>query len=125
MKKIIYIAGKYRGASTEDIRQNIQKSEGKAAEVWKKGAVAVCPHKNSAFMSGIIPEEDFINGYLELLLRCDALYLVENWRESSGARLEIEQALKHDIPVLIDSEQLDDYLGGKPYDKARVLSWLQ
>ena len=125
MKKIIYIAGKYRGANEDEIRANIRKSEQKAAEVWKKGAVAVCPHKNSAFMSGIIPEEAFIEGYMDLLLRCDALYLVDNWQASTGARLEVKQALAYNIPVLVDSQSLDDYLSGKPYDITPVLPMLQ
>lgn len=83
--KLIYIAGPYRAKSEWLVAQNIRRAEALALEVWKLGAAAICPHKNSALMGGAVPDEFFLAGDLEILKRCDAVVCTPDWRTSLGA----------------------------------------
>lgn len=49
---------------------------------------------------GKVPKyENYMRGDIELLINCDAIYLLENWGTSKGARLEkkIAEALRMEI----------------------------
>ena len=97
--KVIYIAGKYRGATAWEVEQNIRAAEDVAARVWAAGLVALCPHANARHMEGVTSDENFLAGTLELMRRCDAVVLVTNWRDSEGARAEVAEAERLGIPV--------------------------
>lgn len=111
--KVIYIAGKYFGKTHQETFVNIQVARNEAEFVWSRGGIAVCPHLNSAWMSGICPEEYFYDGYIELVKRCDALYTCWNWQDSKGAMLEVEAAKKMDMPVLHSRMAVMNYLEAK------------
>ncbi len=110
--KIIYIAGKYSARNDHEKRVNIDIAREEAEFVWANGGVALCPHLNSAWMSGICPEKNFIDGYLEILKRCDALYTCYNWRDSKGAIREVEFAIRWKIPVLFTRNNVIRFLNG-------------
>lgn len=97
--KVVYIAGKYRGPNAWAVEQNIRAAEEVAARVWAMGLVALCPHANSRHMEGVASDEHFLAGTLELMRRCDAVLCVPNWRDSVGARAEVEEAERLGLPV--------------------------
>ena len=47
--KIIYIAGKYRGNTKEEVDSNITLAKEYAIKIWKMGHACFCPHTNSAY----------------------------------------------------------------------------
>lgn len=96
--KIIYVAGPYSADTDWRRKQNIQRAEHVAAQLWKMGYYAICPHLNSAFFGGICPERVFLEGGLEMLRRSDAMILVKGWESSRGTLLEIAEAEKKKIP---------------------------
>lgn len=96
--KVIYVAGPYRGPNAWAIAQNIRRAEELALDVWRLGAVALCPHLNSMHFDGVLPDETWLNGDLELMSRCDAVILAPGWHASSGAQAEVQQA-RGRIPV--------------------------
>lgn len=98
-RKIAYIAGPYRGPTTEAITANIAAARTVAVEVWKLGYVALCPHLNTAHFDGILPDSAWLDGDLELLSRCDLLVCTPDWRRSTGATAEVAFARDHGIPV--------------------------
>jgi hypothetical protein len=111
--KVIYIAGKYRDPRGEYyVRTNIRQAESAALFVWQHGGVGFCPHKNSAGLAGAegLPEHIWLDGYLVMLHRCDALWAIDNWEDSEGAMVEVEEARKLGIPVLFNQDQVLDYL---------------
>jgi len=108
--KIIYVAGKYFGKTHSETYTNIDIARREAAFIWSRGAVAICPHLNSAWMSGVCDERYFYEGYAELVKRCDALYACWNWIESKGSKLEIETAKELGIPVLYNRMELMNYI---------------
>jgi hypothetical protein len=108
--KVIYIAGPFRGRSHWDIAQNIRRAEALALEVWRLGAAAICPHANTAHFQDAAPDEVWLKGDLEILRRCDAMILTEDWYRSQGARAEKEFAQGHRMPTFDNLVQLKDWL---------------
>jgi hypothetical protein len=111
--KVIYIAGKYRSNQGEWwIRENIRAAEKAAQMVWQWGGAALCPHKNTAFFGGLpgCPDQIWLDGDLEMLWRCDAVWAIEGYEESSGALKEIEYARTHGIPVLYDAQVVKNFI---------------
>ena len=102
--KIAYVAGPYRGPTHHAVATNIAAARSVATHLWSLGYAVICPHLNSAFMSGVAPEETFLEGGLEMIRRCDMLVLVEGWQASEGTAREIEVAREHGIPVFSDIE---------------------
>jgi len=98
-RMIIYVAGPYRGKTTNEVLHNIERARAVAEEIWRRGHIAICPHMNTAFMGGVVPDEDFLSADIEILKRCDAICMVPGWGESEGARMEYEFAVINDIPI--------------------------
>ena len=117
--KVIYIAGKYRDPDGEFwVRENIRKAEAAALFVWQYGGVALCPHKNTAFFGGApgCPDETWLKGDMELLHRCDAVWAIRDWLNSSGATAEVAEARKLTMRVLFSHQEVMDYLYEKDGD---------
>lgn len=101
---IVYIAGPYRGAHECIVYRNIARAREAAELVWRSGGVALCPHLNSAFMGGIVPDETFLEGDLLLIERCDAVFAIHGWRDSVGAKGEVEHAKKQRFIRIFEDE---------------------
>jgi hypothetical protein len=104
--KVIYIAGKYRGPTPWAVEQNIRAAEEVAARVLQLGMMPLCPHANTRHMEGVASDEHFLAGTLELMRRCDAVVLVPNWRDSAGARAEVDEAKRLGLPVFNEPEHV-------------------
>jgi hypothetical protein len=110
--KVIYVAGKYNDERGEwYVECNIREAERAAQFIWINGGVAICPHLNTKMFGGLCSYETWIQGDLEILSRCDAIYMLPNWIASEGAKQELEFAMKHNIPVLYDNKDLLQFLG--------------
>ncbi len=111
--KVIYIAGPFKGENGWEIEKNVRHAESWALNVWKAGAVAMCPHTNTRFFFGTSPgERIFLRGYLELVKRCDAVLAIQGWESSSGARAEVNLALAEGKPVFYSIPELTRWLRG-------------
>lgn len=98
--KVVYIAGKYRGPNPWAVEQNIRAAEEVAARVAALGLMPQVVHPMTRFIGGSNSDEQFwVDGTLEIMRRCDAVVLVPNWRDSVGARAEVEEAERLGIPV--------------------------
>jgi len=109
---IIYIAGPYRSRWGKiGIFLNILKARKAARKVWAAGHVAVCPHMNSAFFDGICPDEYFLDGYIDIVNRCDCLLALKGWEGSRGTVDEMHYAYKWSMPIIYIDE-LNEFLQG-------------
>lgn len=97
--KVAYIAGPFRSKTPWGVELNIRMAEMVAASYWRKGFAVITPHANSRFFTGIVPDETFLEGDLEILKRCDLLVLAPGWEQSEGAKAERELALALRIPI--------------------------
>lgn len=111
--KLVYLAGPYRGKSKFKPlnwlqRQiNIYKAARVARELWKMGFAVICPHMNSKNFDGICPEENFLDGDVEILSRCDFVVVLPDWSSSLGTTNEIMEAKAEEIPYYFWSCEKD------------------
>lgn len=97
--KLIYIAGPYRARTTNEVRQNIRAAEERALDAVRAGHYPIVPHLCTGFMDGAAPDQQFLDGSLEALRRCDEVWLIDGWRDSQGTLQEVFTALALGIPV--------------------------
>ena len=102
----IYIAGPYRAKTESGVLENIARAREAAKLVWKCGGKAFCPHLNTAFMGGVVPDAVFLRADLEWLADCDAVYAVHGWEQSEGAKGEVAEAKRLGIDLITDEEVL-------------------
>ena len=101
--KIAYIAGPYRSKWGLPGRiLNILRARKVAKKYWKKGYAVVCPHMNSALMDGVVPDQSFLDGDIEILKHCDVIVMMHSWRWSRGAVDEWEFAKSSNLQVIYD-----------------------
>jgi hypothetical protein len=103
--KLIYTAGPYGAPSVWGISRNIERAREAAAHLWAQGWAVICPHSNTAFMDGCTGEDFektramFLSGDIEMLQRCDAIYMLRGWRDSPGAQEELGVAIKAHLEI--------------------------
>lgn len=97
---VMFISGPYRADTEAEIIKNIQRDESWARKFWADGVAVICPHKNSAMMGGDIPEKMFLDGYLEILGRCDILFVMSGSENSEGAKAEIKEARRLGLDII-------------------------
>ena len=97
--KVIYVAGAYRANSWNGVWENIMHARNVARKLWVDGWAVICPHANSIFMDGDDTDGVFLNGDLEIVRRCDAVYMLNNWKGSEGATGEHKLAKELGLEV--------------------------
>ena len=94
------MSGPYRATSEWQLERHIQAARDAALRLWVDGWAVITPHMNTAHLGGACPDDVWLSGYLEIMRRCDAVYMLENWQQSRGARAELDEATRLDMPVL-------------------------
>ena len=99
--KTIYLAHPLRG----DIPGNIARASELCREISREfpDVVPVCPLTAFSFLDDENPEEreQALAYCLELLSRCDELWLAEDWRKSEGCKKELLRAKTLGKPVFV------------------------
>lgn len=116
----IYIAGKYTG----DVKKNIEIAARTAAKIWDLGFTALCPHANSSHFELICKKTkwmDFLEGDMELLKDCHAMYMLPDWENSVGAQKEYGEAQKRGLKIFHDLRVLDAFEWEYSYKKSIAL----
>ena len=100
-KERVYISG----AITSD--PNYKEHFAKAArELEAKGFATV----NPAQMEVVFPDaeyEDYMLIDLQILSKCDSIYMLNNWRKSCGANREFGYALGRGIKIMYEQEETE------------------
>ena len=97
--ELIYVAGKYRATTEWDLEQNIRVAEDATVRLVRLGYAVICPHKNTAHLGGSAPDEVWLQMYIEIVGRCDGIYLLKGWQQSKGAVRELKHALAQRLTV--------------------------
>jgi hypothetical protein len=117
---ILYLAGPYSG----DIDQNIAAARAVAIKVWEAGHIAICPHLNNAHFEQdcSLSYDQYIQGDLKIILRCDCVLMLQDWEKSVGARQERLFAIAHDIPVCTEIPPLNPVEEMRPQQAEAFIS---
>lgn len=103
--KLLYVAGPY---SIGDTRENIRRAEMVSVNLIRSGFHVITPHKNAAgyekYEDGNLTYETWLKMDLDIISRCDAVYVMVNSENSQGVRKEIEFAQAIGIPVIYEAE---------------------
>ena len=108
MKKVIYIAGKYRGASHYEVLQNIETARNKFIELTAEGYAPICPHTMCAWLEGAISGEEetddivWLENDLAIVAKCDAIYMLDGWEYSKGATNEYAFAKELGLEIIFE-----------------------
>ena len=102
--KVIYIAGPYHSTCEWQLEEFLRHAEDAALKLWKEGWAVICPHKNTAHFGGAwgIPDSTWMEGDIEILKRCDAIYMLKRWEQSKGAKRELEVAIECRLEVIYE-----------------------
>jgi hypothetical protein len=100
---IAYISGAYRskyGVIGRII--NILKARQAAKRLWKEYDAVICPHLNTALFDGVVSDDKFLKGDIEILNRLhrkDTIYMMDGWENSEGAKMELDVATRRGLTV--------------------------
>lgn len=95
----VYISGKITGLEYQEAYKIFEDAE---KEVRNMGGVPVNPmkleHKPNADWY------DFMEKDIAELLRCEGIYMLENWGNSKGARIEYSIATQMDLKIVFQNK---------------------
>ena len=98
--KVVYVAGAFRAKTQWGIMQNVRKAEDASLKLWKVGYVVICPHTMTQHYQGECPDKVWLDGCLELMRRCDAIYLLKGWELSEGSWQEYRLAKELGLVII-------------------------
>lgn len=92
----IYIAGKITGF--EGYKEKFNE-----AEECLKGRGHICI--NPSVLPGGFEQNEYLNICFAMIEVCDAIYMLDNWKDSPGARKEIDFARKLDKKIIYQKQE--------------------
>ncbi len=107
-KDLIYVAGPYSATKDFTIEENIARAEAVSIALIRNGFHVLTPHKNTSgyqiYEGDKLCYETWIAQDLNLLSRCDAIYVMKDSKCSNGVENEIKFAKENGI-LVIDGSQ--------------------
>jgi len=89
---LIYVAGPFAAATNYGVQRNVAAAEAAGLRIAQCGALPVVVHSMNRNYYGQLTETFWRAGVVELLRRCDAVFLIEGWAASTGAQAEKTEA---------------------------------
>lgn len=108
--KLAYLAAPYRADTIHGVVTNIRNAENDAISLWQMGFAVLAPQKNTALLDGLLPDDVWLEGALEMLSRCDLAVFAGEWRRSEGCLAEFKRCGELGIPRY---DYIGDYLAIK------------
>lgn len=106
MNTLIYIAGPMEGIPG----CNFDEFDAAAKRLRDKGFCVINPAEiERSRMNGrdILPIDEvrqIMDEEIEIIRRCDTIYLLRGWENSRGAKRELHTALEHRLQIMLESE---------------------
>ena len=95
----IYVAGKISGLEKKDIDEKFEKAK---ADLISKGHSVFIPSVLPAYDD--VPHEDYMHVCYAMIDICDAVYMLSDWQQSKGAKLERIYATTKGKVILYEDE---------------------
>lgn len=102
--KLIFVSMPYSALTPQDILCNIQAAEDVSIQLIKAGWAVYTPHKNTAGLEKYegedgITKDTWYAEDLEILRRCDAIFMGPRWEHSGGANGELVEAQRIGLEI--------------------------
>ena len=83
-KRLIFVSGPYRAKTEEERVENIYHAMRIACRLWELGFFVLAPHLNTAHFENFtnLDESVWLEGGLEMLSRCDCVFMLKDFRSS-------------------------------------------
>lgn len=122
---IVYIAGAVSGLPIDELRLKFSEAE---MEVRKMGFLTINPVEeilqfneyDEEGLSGWQQEMDFLSPMVD---KCDGIFMLTDWKESKGARIEYEQARNAGKTIMFQPEAITADRLIKATEEASGLTW--
>jgi len=85
----VYVSGAITGLPSQQVEEKFRRAE---RRLRRGGMSPVCPLDNGLEASA--EWRCHMRRDLEMLAACDAIYMLEDWRQSRGARIELRRAVR-------------------------------
>ena len=72
--------------------------------VLRFSLMPMIPHANTRYFHGTGSDSFWLEGTMELMRRCDGVYLIDGWEVSSGSRAEKAEAEGLGLKVFTSSD---------------------
>lgn len=95
---LVYIAGPYR-ADKERAPARFREA---SRRLWELGYVTHDPIACTGHLDGLYDNDEYVVRDLSVVERCDAIYLLDGWEDSDGARAEARTATDHGLTVFLE-----------------------
>lgn len=103
---LVYVAAPYTAKSEFERKLNVEAARYAGHKIAKEGLFPVMPTVNSAGFDDVGDYDFWIKGTLELMRRCDAVYVVDGYHNSNGVSGEISEAMRLGIPIYFSIETM-------------------
>ena len=100
----VYISGPITGRKRQDYIHHFIREEMK---LKAQGNTVLNPATMNLLMPPETTHEDFMKVSIAELSTCEAIYLLDGWKNSEGAWEEFTYAVLHNIPIFYESEKED------------------
>jgi hypothetical protein len=114
--KRVYVAGAYSAGDVIKVLDNIREGLRWATKVFLMGYAPFAPWLDFHFQLMLREGENLtVNNYYEYSLAwlraADIVFVIPNWENSRGTIREIDEAMRLDIPVVYDINELQNICG--------------
>lgn len=99
MNNKIYISGKITGLSRHKYLSNFRKVERK---LLKLGYTPINPARVNDTLPRNTNYESYMNMSICMLSFCDTIYMMSNWKDSNGARIEHDYAKRNNYKIIYE-----------------------
>ena len=93
----VYVAGKISDLNKERVCKKFKEAEN---FLLAKGHDVLIPIVSPEYKS--LSHEDYMHICYAMIDVCDAVYMLDNWRESAGAKLEYEYACSKNKEIIYE-----------------------
>ena len=100
-RRLVFISGPYKAKTEKEKNSNIWHAMQAAIRLWQKNWFVICPHLNTAHFENFtdLDESIWLEGGLEMLSRCDCVFMLSGWEESEGSVVEYNLAQELELPI--------------------------
>lgn len=98
----VYISGKISGLTTEEAEKNFERAENYLTRITFASTNLTLINPMKLEHNHDKSWEEFMREDIGALLKCDAIYLLKNWGDSRGARIERAIALELGLKIMYE-----------------------